>query len=68
MNVVDPERSPVHEVYARVVAEAVARGVAVEGGELVGLVPTGVVEAAAAAGAPVPGIDARRALEHVLEL
>jgi glutamate formiminotransferase len=68
MNVVDLERSPVHEVYARVVAEAVARGVAVEGGELVGLVPTGVVEAAAAAGAPVPGIDARRALEHVLEL
>ena len=68
MNVLDPERSPLHEVYARVVAEAVVRGVAVEGGELVGLVPASVVDAAAAASAHVPGIDARRALERLLAL
>jgi glutamate formiminotransferase len=68
MNVLDPERSPLHEVYARVVAEAVVRGVAVEGGELVGLVPASVVDAAAAAGAHVPGIDARRVLERLLAL
>ena len=68
MNVLDLESSPLHEVYARVVAEAVARGVAVEGGELVGLVPASVVEAAAAAGAHVPEIDVRRGLEHALSL
>ena len=68
MNVLDLERSPLHEVYARVVAEAVVRGVAVDGGELVGLVPASVVDAAAAAGAHVPGVDARRALERLLAL
>jgi glutamate formiminotransferase/glutamate formiminotransferase/formiminotetrahydrofolate cyclodeaminase len=68
MNVLDLERSPLHEVYARIVAEAVVRGVAVEGGELVGLVPASVVDAAAAAGAHVPGVDARRALERLLAL
>lgn len=66
MNVLDLERSPLHEVYARVVAEAVVRGVAVEGGELVGLVPARVVDAAAAVGANVPGVDARRVLERAL--
>ena len=68
MNVLDLERSPLHEVYARVVAEAVVRGVAVDGGELVGLVPASVVDAAASAGAHVPGVDARRALERLLAL
>jgi glutamate formiminotransferase/glutamate formiminotransferase/formiminotetrahydrofolate cyclodeaminase len=68
MNVLDLERSPLHEVYARVVAEAAARGVTVEGGELVGLVPARVVDAAAAAGAHVPGLDARRTLERALAL
>ena len=66
MNVLDLERSPLHEVYARVVSEAVVRGVAVEGGELVGLVPASVVDAAAAVGAHVPGVDARRVLERAL--
>ncbi len=68
MNVLDLERSPLHEVYARVVSEAVLRGVAVEGGELVGLVPAHVVDAAVAAGAHVPGVDARRVLERALAL
>jgi glutamate formiminotransferase len=66
MNVLDLERAPLHEVYARVVAEAGRRGVAVRGGELVGLVPASVLEAATAAGAQVPGVDETRVLERVL--
>ncbi|MGH3078220.1 MAG: glutamate formimidoyltransferase [Gaiellaceae bacterium] len=66
MNVLDLARSPLHEVYARVVAEAAARGVTVRGGELVGLVPASVLEAATAAGASVPGVDETRVLEQAL--
>jgi glutamate formiminotransferase len=66
MNVLDLERAPLHEVYARVVAEAGRRGVGVLGGELVGLVPASVLEAATAAGARVPGVDETRVLERVL--
>ena len=39
MNVIDVERAPLHEVVERVRREALARGVEVAGGELVGLVP-----------------------------
>jgi glutamate formiminotransferase/glutamate formiminotransferase/formiminotetrahydrofolate cyclodeaminase len=66
MNVLDLARSPLHEAYARVVAEAAARGVTVRGGELVGLVPASVLEAATAAGASVPGVDETRVLERAL--
>jgi glutamate formiminotransferase / 5-formyltetrahydrofolate cyclo-ligase len=66
MNVLDLQRSPLHHVYARVLAEAASRGVAVRGGELVGLVPASVLEAADAAGAQVPGVDETRVLERVL--
>jgi glutamate formiminotransferase len=65
MNVLDLERAPLHEVYARVVNEAGRRGVAVRGGELVGLVPASVLEAATAAGTQVPGVDETRVLERV---
>jgi glutamate formiminotransferase len=68
MNVLDLDRSPLHEVVARVRAEAAERGVAVRGGELVGLVPAGVVDAARSAGASVPGVDETRALERILAL
>jgi glutamate formiminotransferase/glutamate formiminotransferase/formiminotetrahydrofolate cyclodeaminase len=66
MNVLDLARSPLHEAYARVVAEAAARGVTVRGGELVGLVAASVLEAATAAGASVPGVDETRVLERAL--
>jgi len=66
MNVLDLERSPLHEVYARIVAEAERRGVGVSGGELVGLVPASVLEAAEGARARVPGVDETRVLERVL--
>jgi glutamate formiminotransferase len=66
MNVVDVERAPLHEVVERVAAEAAARGVAVSGGELVGLVPESVFVAARGAGVQVPGVDESRVLERVL--
>jgi glutamate formiminotransferase len=68
MNVLDLERSPLHEVVARIGAEAAARGVAVRGGELVGLVPASVLEAAQSAGAQIPGVDETRVLERALGL
>ena len=55
MNVVDVDRAPLHEVVERVRAEAAARGVDVATGELVGLVPASVLDAAVAANARRPG-------------
>ena len=66
MNVIDIEAAPVHELVERVRAEARARGADVSAGELVGLVPERVVEAADAAGVHLPGIDESRVLERVL--
>jgi glutamate formiminotransferase len=65
-NVIDLDLAPLHEVVARVRAEAERRGVAVPSGELVGLVPESVVRAAEAAGAELPGIDESQVLENVL--
>jgi glutamate formiminotransferase len=48
MNVEDWRAAPLHEVVARIVAEARARGVEVVGGELVGLLPAGAALGAAA--------------------
>jgi glutamate formiminotransferase / 5-formyltetrahydrofolate cyclo-ligase len=67
MNVVDIERAPLHEVVERVRAEAALRGVAIRGGELVGLVPESVLRAAREAGVELPGIDESLALERALE-
>ena len=66
MNVIDLETAPVHDVVERVRAEAHSRGTSVIAGELVGLVPERVVEAARAAGVELPGIDESRVLERVL--
>ena len=66
MNVLDLERSPLHEVVERVAGEAAAHGVGIAGGELVGLVPERVLRAASAAGVSIPGIDETRVLESVL--
>ena len=68
MNVLDLERSPLHEVVGRVVREAHARGVEVAGGELVGLVPERVLDAARAAGVEIPGVGESRVLERALGL
>ncbi len=67
MNVIDLERAQVHEVVERVRREAESRGVEVVSGELVGLVPERVLEAAAAAGVELPGIGESQVLERVLD-
>jgi glutamate formiminotransferase len=66
MNVLDLDRSPVHEVVAAVTQEAAALDVEVVGGELVGLVPRRVLEEARVAGAALPGIDESHVLEQRL--
>jgi glutamate formiminotransferase len=66
LNVIDVEAAPLHEVVARVRGEAEARGVDVATGELVGLVPGRVLDAALAANAVIPDVDASRVLENVL--
>ncbi len=68
MNVLDLERSPLHMVVERVRQEAALRGLGISGGELVGLVPAQVLEAATAAGARIPGVDESRVLERLLGL
>jgi glutamate formiminotransferase / 5-formyltetrahydrofolate cyclo-ligase len=63
INVLDFDRSPLHEVVARVTDEAAELGLSVLAGELVGLVPEAVLDAAEAAGVSIPGV----APSHVLE-
>jgi glutamate formiminotransferase len=63
MNVEDWEAAALHEIVARVVAEASARGVDVIGSELVGLMPAGAAAAAAGAMLRIDGFDASRVLE-----
>jgi glutamate formiminotransferase / 5-formyltetrahydrofolate cyclo-ligase len=66
LNVLDVGRSPLHEVFEAVTREAAARGIDVAAGELVGLVPASVLEAANAAGVVVPGVEASRVLERLI--
>jgi glutamate formiminotransferase/glutamate formiminotransferase/formiminotetrahydrofolate cyclodeaminase len=63
MNVEDPEGVALHEVVARVRAEAAARGVETAGSELVGLLPAGTVALAARDALGLADLDASRLLE-----
>ena len=63
MNVEDWEAAALHEIVARVEAEASARGVKVLGSELVGLMPAGAAVAAAGAMLQIDGFDPSRVLE-----
>jgi glutamate formiminotransferase / 5-formyltetrahydrofolate cyclo-ligase len=63
MNIEDWQAAPVHEVVARIAAEAEARGAEVAGSELVGLVPAGAVVAAAAPALGLPALDPASVLE-----
>ena len=63
MNVEDWEAGPLHEIVARIVDEAGARGVEVAGSELVGLMPAGAVAGAAGAALRIDGFDSTRVLE-----
>jgi glutamate formiminotransferase len=64
MNVEDYEAAALHEIVERVEVEARARGVALAGAELVGLMPAGAAVAAAGAILRIDGFDP----SHVLEL
>ena len=63
MNVEDWEAAALHEIVARIEAEAAARGAEVVGSELVGLMPAGAAAAAAGAMLRIDGFDASRVLE-----
>jgi glutamate formiminotransferase len=63
MNVEDWEAAALHEIVARIEAEAEARGAEVAGSELVGLMPAGAAAAAAGAVLRIDGFDASRVLE-----
>jgi glutamate formiminotransferase len=63
MNVEDWEAAALHEIVARIEAEAAARGVEVVGSELVGLMPAGAAAAAAGAMLRIEGFDASRLIE-----
>ena len=63
MNVEDWEAAALHEIVARIEAEAAARGAEVLGSELVGLMPAGAAAAAAGAMLRIDGFDASRLIE-----
>ena len=63
MNVEDYEAAALHEIFARVEAEAAARGVEVRETELVGLMPAGAAIAAAGAALRIRGFAPSRVLE-----
>jgi glutamate formiminotransferase len=59
----DWEAAALHEIVARIEAEAAARSVEVAGSELVGLMPAGAAAAAAGAMLRIDGFDASRLIE-----
>ncbi len=63
MNVEDWEAAALHEIVARIEAEAAKRGADVLGSELVGLMPAGAAAAAAGAMLRIDNFDASRVLE-----
>jgi glutamate formiminotransferase len=63
MNITDWEATAPHEVVARIAVEAEARGAAVAGSELVGLMPAGAAVAAARAPLRLDALDSSRVLE-----
>jgi glutamate formiminotransferase len=63
MNVEDWEAAALHEIVARIEAEATSRGAEVAGSELVGLMPAGAAAAAAGAMLRIDGFDASRLIE-----
>jgi glutamate formiminotransferase len=63
MNVEDWEAAALHDIVAKIEAEASARSAEVIGSELVGLMPGGAAAAAAGAALRIAGFDASRVLE-----
>jgi glutamate formiminotransferase/glutamate formiminotransferase/formiminotetrahydrofolate cyclodeaminase len=66
MNVEDWQAAPLHEIVARIHAEAAARGAEAAGSELVGLIPAGAVVSAAGSALGIDGFEPSRVLELAL--
>lgn len=66
VNLLEPAVTPLHLVLERIRDEALARGVEIDRGELVGLLPEAVALRAAAAALLLPDLDAGRILERHL--
>lgn len=67
MNLTDFERTPPHQVFKLVKAEAERIGVKIIGGEVIGLVPGRAIEMAKADGVNIPGFDSDVVLESRLK-
>ncbi len=63
MNVTDWQAASLHEIVARIAAEAEARGIEVAGSELVGLMPAGPAVEAAGTLLRIEGFEPSRVLE-----
>jgi glutamate formiminotransferase len=63
MNVEDYEAAELHEIVARIDAEAASRGAEIVGSELVGLMPAAAAAAAAGAALRIEGFEPSRVLE-----
>jgi glutamate formiminotransferase len=63
MNVEDWEASALHEIVARIEAEAASLGAEVDRAELVGLMPAGAAAAAAGSALRIEGFDGSRLIE-----
>jgi glutamate formiminotransferase len=63
MNVTDWEAVPLHRIVRRIATEAEARGIAVAGSELVGLIPAGPAVEAAGELLMIEGFEPSRVLE-----
>ena len=66
MNLVDFERTPLHQAFEAVRREAARHGVEVRNSEVVGLVPAAALLPAAARALRIDGFTLRRVLEHSL--
>jgi glutamate formiminotransferase len=67
MNLTDFEQTPLHEVFDAVEREAAARGVAIAGSEIIGLVPKKALEDAAAHYLKCENFESGLVLENRLE-
>ena len=63
MNVEDWEAAALHEIVARIEAEAAALGAELDRAELVGLMPAGAAAAAAGSALRIEGFDGSRLIE-----
>ena len=66
MNLVDFERTPIHEAFEAVRREAAGHGVEVRDSEIVGLAPAAALLPAAARALRIDGFTLRRVLDHRL--